>query len=77
MSSVRAKAVRAVTGAWFKSVNAEKANVQRVRAIWHFLARALWTATGVDVRRETVAGLTCEWLTPQSPAKSKVILYLR
>jgi len=76
MSSVRAKAVRAVTGAWFKTVNAEKANVQRVRGIWHFLARALWTATGVDVRREDVAGLTSEWLTPQTPAQGKVILYL-
>jgi acetyl esterase/lipase len=76
MSSVRAKAVRAVTGAWFKTVNAEKANVQRVRAVWHFLAGALWTASGVDVRRETVAGLTSEWLTPRTPAKGKVLLYL-
>jgi acetyl esterase/lipase len=76
MSSVRAKAVRAVTGAWFKTLDAEKANVQRVRGLWHFLARTLWTATGVDVRRETVAGLTSEWLTPQAPAKGKVLLYL-
>jgi acetyl esterase/lipase len=76
MSSIRAKAVRAVTGAWFSTVNAEKANVQRVRAIWHFLARALWTARGVEVRPEIVAGLASEWLTPRAAAKGKVILYL-
>jgi len=76
MSSIRAKAVRAVTGAWFKTVNAEKANVQRVRGLWHFLANALWTASGVDVRRQIVAGMASEWLTPQAPAKGKVILYL-
>ena len=76
MSSFRAKAVRAVTGAWFKTVNAEKANVQHVRGVWHFLARTLWTASGVDVRRTTVAGMTSEWLTPQAPARGKVLLYL-
>jgi acetyl esterase/lipase len=76
MSSISAKAVRAVTGAWFKTVNAEKANVQRVRRMWHFLANVLWTASGVDVRKQVVAGMTSEWLTPQAPARGKVILYL-
>ena len=73
MSSLRAKAVRAVTGAWFKTVNAEKADV---RSVWHFLAKSLWTASGVDVRKATIAGMPSEWHTPQAPDRGKVILYL-
>jgi acetyl esterase/lipase len=76
MSSFRAKVVRAVTGAWFKTVDAETADVQRVRSVWHFLAGTLWTASGVDVRKASVAGMTCEWHTPQAADKGKVILYL-
>lgn len=76
MSSFRAKAVRAVTGAWFKTLDAEKANVQRVRRVWHSLAGILWTASGVEVRRAAVAGMTSEWLTPPQAARGKVILYL-
>jgi acetyl esterase/lipase len=76
MSSLRAKAVRTVTGAWFRTVNAEKANVRSMRRVWHSLANALWTASGVDVRRAHVAGMHAEWLTPEAPAARKVILYL-
>jgi acetyl esterase/lipase len=76
MSSFRAKAVRAVTGAWFRSVNAERADVQRMRTVWHSLANTLWTASGVDVGRTTFAGMRAEWLTPGSPAPRKAILYL-
>lgn len=76
MSSLRAKAVRAVTGAWFRSVNAEKADVQRMRTVWHSLANTLWTASGVDVRRTEFAGMRAEWLTPPAPATRKAILYL-
>ena len=73
---MRAKAVRAVTGAWFRTVNAEKADVRRMRTVWHSLANTLWTASGVDVRRTEFAGMRAEWLTPQEPASGKVILYL-
>jgi monoterpene epsilon-lactone hydrolase len=76
MSSFRAKAVRAVTGAWFRSVNAERADVQRMRTVWHTLANTLWTASGVNVRRAEFAGMRAEWLTPEAPATGKVILYL-
>lgn len=76
MSSFRAKAMRAVTSAWFRSVNAEKADVHRMRTVWHTLANTLWTASGVDVRRTEFAGMRAEWLTPQSPAAGKVMLYL-
>ena len=76
MSSFRAKAMRAVTSAWFRSVNAEKADVHRMRSVWHTLANTLWTASGVDVRRTGFAGMRAEWLTPQAPARRKVMLYL-
>ncbi len=76
MSSLRAKMMRAVTGAWFRSVNAERADVQRMRTVWHALANTLWTASGVDVRRVEFAGMRSEWHTPQAPARGKVMLYL-
>ena len=76
MSSLRAKAMRAVTSAWFRSVNAEKADVHRMRTVWHALANTLWTARGVDVRRTEFAGMRSEWLTPPAPAAGKVMLYL-
>ncbi|MDJ0904488.1 MAG: alpha/beta hydrolase [Woeseiaceae bacterium] len=76
MSSLRAKMMRAVTGAWFRSVNAERADVQRMRTVWHALANTLWTASGVDVRRTEFAGMRSEWLTPQAPARGKAMLYL-
>ncbi len=76
MSSLRAKMMRAVTGAWFRSVNAERADVQRMRTVWHALANTLWTASGVDVRRTEFAGMRSEWHTPQAPARGKVMLYL-
>ncbi|MDJ0813018.1 MAG: alpha/beta hydrolase [Woeseiaceae bacterium] len=76
MSSFRAKAMRAITGAWFRSVNAEKADVHRMRRVWHGLANTLWTASGVDVRRTDFAGMRAEWLTPQAPARGKAMLYL-
>lgn len=76
MSSLRAKAVRTMTGAWFRTVNAERANVTSMRAVWHALANTLWTASGVDVRREQIAGMNAERLVPQAPARGKIILYL-
>lgn len=76
MSSYRAKGVRLVTGAWFSTLDAKKADVQRVRKVWHALAKVLWTATGVDVRSDTVAGMPAEWLTPEDPARGKVLLYI-
>jgi epsilon-lactone hydrolase len=76
MSSLRAKAVRTVTGAWFKTVNAETANVKRLRSVWHGLANALWMAAGVRKQRTEIAGLNAEWLTPADSADGKVMLYL-
>lgn len=76
MSSYRARIVRLMTSAWFATLDAKTADVQRVRSIWHGASHALWTAAGVDVRHDTFAGLPAEWLTPPEPEHGKVILYL-
>lgn len=76
MSSFRAKTMRAVTGAWFRTVNAEKANVKTMRTTWHALANALWTASGVAVTRTQVAGMNAEWLVPTEAIRGKAILYM-
>jgi len=74
--SFRASIVRVVTRAWFKTVDAEKANVQRMRATWHAMARVLWTASGVSTRRCEIAGLSAEWLIPKDSPTRKMLLYL-
>lgn len=76
MSSLRAKAVRAVTRAWFRRINPEDADVQRIRSVWHSLANTLWTARGVGVQRTQVARMQAEWLTPGEHEAGKAILYL-
>lgn len=74
--SFRASVVRAVTRAWFKTVDAEKANVQRMRNTWHAMARVLWTASGVNIQRCEVGGQSAEWLIPKNSPPRKMLLYL-
>lgn len=76
MISYRARLVRLVTSAWFRSLNAERANVKTMRTAWHSLAGFLWTASGVDVARTTVAGMTAEWMVPGDAADGKAMLYM-
>ncbi len=76
MSSLRAKTVRAVTGAFFRTIDTKSANVVRTRRLWHSLARVLWTATGVSVTEKDVAGLHAGWFEPKQPARDKIMLYL-
>jgi acetyl esterase/lipase len=76
MSSLRAKLVRAVTGALMGTIDAEKANVQRVRSAWHTLSKRLRAASGVEVQQDILAGMHCEWLTPAEPLPGKVLLYI-
>ena len=76
MSSYRAKIVRSVTSRLFKRLDAENANVQRVRRICHSLAHLMWMATGVSKQKAELAGMRAEWLTPQAPARGKAMLYL-
>ncbi len=76
MISLRAKIVRAITGAYFKSVDAKKANVQSIRSRWHLLSKVLRVARGVERKTDQINGLTAEWLTPKNAADKKLILYL-
>lgn len=74
--SLRAKIVRWVTSAYFKTVDAKKANVHSIRRRWHVLARILWTAFGVRTKRAEVHGLVAEWFTPKRAPERKLVLYL-
>ena len=76
MTSLRAKIVRHTTRAFFKTIDAEKANVQAMRSIWHASANVLWTARKVKIERAEVGGLTAEWLTPRHAPADKLLLYL-
>lgn len=76
MTSLRAKIVRHTTRAFFRTIDAEKANVQAMRRIWHASANVLWTARKVKIERAKVGGLTAEWLTPRHSPDGKLLLYL-
>lgn len=76
MTSLRAKFVRRTTRAFFKTIDAEKADVQAMRGLWHSSARVLWTARKVKVEEGTVNGLNSEWLTPKGSPDDKLLLYL-
>ena len=76
MTSLRAKFVRRTTRAFFKTIDAEKADVQAMRGLWHSAAKVLWTARKVKVEEATVHGLNAEWLTPKGCPDDKLLLYL-
>ena len=76
MSSLRAKIVRAATGAYFARIDAKKANVQEMRSKWHAFSNILGTAKGVSIQTAEVAGLHSEWLAPDHAFDGKLILYL-
>ena len=76
MTSLRAKIVRAVTGAYFTTVDAKKANVNSIRRRWHVLSKALVVARGVERTVDQINGLAAEWLRPGGAAEHKLILYL-
>jgi acetyl esterase/lipase len=76
MTSLRAKIIRSVTGAYFSKVDANKANVHEMRRRWHSWANLLWTAQGVNLEKVEMRGLTAEWLTPADAADGKLLLYL-
>jgi acetyl esterase/lipase len=76
MTSLRAKFVRRTTRAFFKTIDAEKANVHAMRKTWHSAAKVLWTASKVRVEQAEVHGLNSEWLTPKGSPEDKLLLYL-
>jgi acetyl esterase/lipase len=76
MTSLRAKFVRRTTRAFFKTIDAEKANVRVMRGLFHTSANVLWTARKVKVERARVNGLNSEWLNPKGSPDDKLLLYL-
>jgi len=76
MSSLRAKIVRATTGAYFSTIDANTADVREMRRKWHSFAGILKIAKGISVEAREYAGLHSEWLTPDEAFDGKLILYL-
>jgi acetyl esterase/lipase len=76
MTSLRAEFVRRTTRAFFRTIDAKKADVQAMRKTWHSAAKVLWTARKVKVEQADVHGLNAEWLTPNGSAEDKLLLYL-
>lgn len=76
MASLRAKLVRMTTGLYFKTIDAQRTNVQSMRRRWHMLARVLPVARGIARSPTTVRGLPAEWLTPRNATDRKLLLYL-
>jgi len=65
-----------VTGAYFSTVDVQKANVRSLRRRWNALTKILWTASGVKIDRGDVHGFKAEWLTPKRAPEAKLLLYL-
>ena len=76
MTSLRARFVRRTTRAFFKTIDAEKADVHAMRKTWHSAARVLWTPSKVTVEQTRIHGLNAEWLTPKGCPDDKLLLYL-
>jgi len=76
MTSLRARFVRRTTRAFFKTVDAEKADVHAMRNTWHAAAKVLWTPGKVTVEQKIIGGLNAEWLTPKGCPDDKLLLYL-
>lgn len=54
----------------------QQANIHLTHRRWHAWANVLSTATGVNVEKCEIQGLTAEWLTPRDAAGRKLLLYL-
>ena len=76
MTSLRARFVRRTTRAFFKTIDAQKADVYAMRNTWHSAAKVLWTPRKVTVEQTSVHGLNAEWLTPNGCPDDKLLLYL-
>ena len=76
MISLRARIIRHVTGAYFRTIDAKTADVQAMRHRWHSWAGVLGTSQGVTIEACELRGLNAEWLTPKNAADGKLLLYL-
>ena len=76
MSSIRAKIVRSISGAYRQRVNVAEVDVRSIRRLWNYLGALTVTAFGVKKTHEEINGLYVEWLTPVDRMDDKLLLYL-
>ena len=76
MASLRSKIVRAITGRYFRSIDANRTDVTAMRYRWGRFARYLAVAPKTTITRAAVAGIDAEWLAPSGTDSGKVLLYL-
>lgn len=76
MSSIRARIIRSVTGAYLQRVDMANADVKKIRRLWDWLGGLMMAAFGVRVEPDEINGLYAEWLTPKDRMDGKLLLYL-
>ena len=75
-ASLPAVLIRTVTGWYVKGIDADKADVSRIRRRWDLGVHFLITAFGVKVTNDRLGGIDVERLMPEHPLPGKVLLYL-
>jgi acetyl esterase/lipase len=73
--SRRARFVRWITGWYLNLFDMDSLAVAKVRKRLDFFAGMVPTARGVQVKKDSVAGLYAEWLTPAGAPEDKLLLY--
>ena len=75
-ASLSARLIRTATGWYVKNINAQKADIAKMRARWAIGSKFLLPAFGVKRSSTKLAGVDVEILTPSSARDGKVLLYL-
>jgi len=73
--SWRARFLRQITSWYMGIVHAASVNVVSARKRLDFFAGMVPRAAGVAVRKDSIAGLHAEWLTPDGAAENRLLLY--
>jgi monoterpene epsilon-lactone hydrolase len=73
--SWQARFLRETTSWYLGLVDVQDVDVQSTRKRLDFFAGMVPIASGVGVRKETIAGLKSEWLTPDGAPDDKLLLY--
>ncbi len=73
--SWRARFLRELTSCYMGRMDPATADVLSARKRLDFFAGMVPTASHVDVRKDPVAGLHAEWLTPAGAPSNKLLLY--
>ncbi|MDP4090418.1 MAG: alpha/beta hydrolase [Bacillota bacterium] len=72
--SIRSRFVKQVIRTYVnRSINAR---LEQVRTAWEKQAERLKVPAGFEIRSESIAGVECEWILPDTAAGKKTIVYL-